>query len=344
MAENPPIGADEPEAPPEPVWTFRGYQLKASEFNTAMVHFHRAEVQRANVWRQRLDTTTNWAVITTGAAISIAFSQAGAHAVFLVDLLLITIFLIIEARRYRYYEIWAYRVRLMETDFFAAMLVPPFHPAPDWAEALADNLLTPRFPISYSEAIGRRLRRNYLYIYSVIGISWMAKISLSPTTANSLAELRDRTTVGPVPGSYVLLAFGLFFLGLFAFAFATASLQQSAGEVLPRYTPPSVFKRDGRPWFRPSHKRDQLLTFIVTLVPEKVSQGLLKEMNRGATILSGTGAYSHQQRGILMCALTATEVPHLRAVVAAEDPDAFVIVSPAQGVYGRGFDPLKAGA
>jgi len=65
-------------------------------------------------------------------------------------------------------------------------------------------------------------------------------------------------------------------------------------------------------------------------------------MNRGATILSGTGAYSHQQRGILMCALTATEVPHLRAVVAAEDPAAFVIVSPAQGVYGRGFNPLRA--
>jgi uncharacterized membrane protein len=344
MEEKPPMSGDEPKGSPEPVWTYRGYQLKASEFNTAMVHFHRAEVQRANVWRQRLDTTTNWAVITAGAAISIAFSQSGTHAVFLVDLMLITIFLIIEARRYRYYEIWAYRVRLMETDFFASMLVPPFHPAPDWAEALADNLLTPRFPISYSEAIGRRLRRNYLYIYAVIGISWIAKITLAPTTAASLTELQGRTAVGPIPGSYVLLVFALFFAGLFLFAFATAGMQQSAGEVLPRYTPPSLFRRGGKPWFRPSHHRDQLLTFIVTLVPEQVSQRLMKDMNRGATILSGTGAYSHQERGILMCALSATEVPHLRAVVAAEDPDAFVIVSPAQGVYGRGFNPLKAEA
>ena len=40
-----------------------------------MVHFFRAEVHRANIWRQRLDTTTNWAVVTTGAAISFAFSE-----------------------------------------------------------------------------------------------------------------------------------------------------------------------------------------------------------------------------------------------------------------------------
>ena len=37
----------------EPVWTYRGYRLKTSEFVTAMVHLFRAEIQRANVWRQR---------------------------------------------------------------------------------------------------------------------------------------------------------------------------------------------------------------------------------------------------------------------------------------------------
>ena len=134
--------------------------LRAGEFNTAMVHFFRAEVQRANVWRQRLDATTNWAVVTTGAAISIAFAQAGNQVVILLNMLLVTMFLIIEARRYRYYELWSSRVRLMETDFFAAMLVPPFQPSPDWAESLAENLLHPHFPISNCEAIGRRLRRN----------------------------------------------------------------------------------------------------------------------------------------------------------------------------------------
>ncbi|MGZ9226325.1 MAG: DUF2270 domain-containing protein, partial [Anaerolineales bacterium] len=105
----------------EPVWTYRGYRLKSGEFVTAMVHFFRAEVNRANVWRQRLDTTTNWAVVSTGATLSIAFSQPEIHhGIIILNTLLVMWFLFIEARRYRYYELWSYRVRLMETDFYAA--------------------------------------------------------------------------------------------------------------------------------------------------------------------------------------------------------------------------------
>ncbi|MFM8427340.1 MAG: DUF2270 domain-containing protein, partial [Chloroflexota bacterium] len=185
----------------EPVWTYRGYQLKSSEFVTAMVHFFRAEIQRANVWRTRLDTTTNWAVVVTGATLSIAFSQSNVHhSVVLLNTLLVLWFLFIEARRYRYYELWSYRVRLMETDFYAAMLVPPFHPSPEWAENLAENLLTPSFPISMWEAFGRRLRRNYYWIFLILLASWVAKIYLFPEAPKDLAEFMMRSSVGPVPG------------------------------------------------------------------------------------------------------------------------------------------------
>ena len=167
-----------------------------------MVHFFRAEIQRANVWRQRLDTTTNWAVVSTGATLSIAFSQPDIHhGIIILNTLLVMWFLFIEARRYRYYELWSYRVRLMETDFYAAMLVPPFHPSPEWAESLAENLLSPSFPISMSEAFGRRLRRNYLWIFLILYASWLAKIWLFPTPPASLAEFVTRSAVGPVSGS-----------------------------------------------------------------------------------------------------------------------------------------------
>jgi len=43
---------------------------------------------------------------------------------------------------------------------------------------------------------------------------------------------------------------------------------------------------------------------------------------------------------VLMCALTVTEVHNLKNAVAKEDPQAFVIVSPAQEILGRGFNPL----
>src|SRR5574337_765024 len=183
--QNPPgNGQPREEASPssEPVWTFRGYQMRPPEFNTAMVHLYRGEVQRSNTWRTRLDNTTNWAVVAAGAAISFALSDPNHHyGVIILDTLLVTLFLWIEARRYRYYEFWSYRVRLMETDFYAAMLVPPFGPSPDWAESLAENLLSPRFPISMWEAFGRRLRRNYLWIYFMLGAAWVGKTYLFPT-------------------------------------------------------------------------------------------------------------------------------------------------------------------
>ena len=345
---------DKSETYQEPVWTYRGYQLKASEFTTAMVHLFRAEVTRANVWRQRLDTTTNWAVITTGASISLAFTESAiSHIVVLLNLLLVTVFLLIEARRYRYYELWSSRVRLMETDFFAAMLVPPFHPSPDWAEELAENLLLPHFPISTWEALGRRLRRNYLWIYVVVGFSWMAKLSLFPTLATSFNEVLKRASVGPVSGEWVLIASSILFVIVFIIALATIGLQHSSGEVLPRFEGlPSDFlssiteagKRGLHPkaWFRPiSHKRKQLLTFIITDRPEAVSETITNDMRRGATVVAGKGAYTRKEHSVLLVALTITEVSQLKALVAKADPNAFVIVSPAQSVFGKGFSSLE---
>lgn len=329
---------------PEPVWTYRGYRLKSSEFTTAMVHLFRAEIQRANVWRQRLDTTTNWAVVTTGAAISFAFTQEqGSHIVILLNILLVTIFLIMEARRYRYYELWASRVRLMETDFYAAMLVPPFHPSPDWAESLAESLLTPHFPISLWEALGRRLRRNYLWIYAIVGLSWLANLWLMPTPVNDLSHFIERAAIGGLPGPLVIGLVALYFFVIGIVSILTLSLRQASGEVLPRFNIPEVNlgQLGGlRAWYRPTARRQQMLTFIITNHPDAVSTTILTDMRRGATIVAGKGAYTGQAHGVLMVALTVTEIPQLKALVAQVDPNAFVIVSPAQSVYGGGFTPL----
>lgn len=337
----------------EPVWTYRGYALGVSEFTTAMVHLFRAEVQRANAWRNRLDTTTNWAVVTTGAVLSFAFSQAQfGQFVILLDLLLVTMFLVIEARRYRYYEVWSTRVRLMETDFFAAMLVPPFHPSPDWAETLAVNLLMPRFAVSAWEAFGRRLRRNYLWIYAVIAISWIGHLWLFPTPSSSWTEVIARAGTGMIRGEWFFFGGLAFFAGILATSLATLGLQHSAGEILPRFEGisadflASLAGRDLNPaaWFRPSAKRKQLLTLIITEQSKVVSAAILKEMRRGATILSGKGAFSGKDVQILVVAITITEVAQLKSLIAATDSNAFVIVSPAQNIFGRGFQSLNPDA
>ncbi len=336
---------------PEPVWTFRGYQLRPSEFSTAMVHFFRAEISRANTWRLRLDTTTNWAVVATGAVISFAFSDPfGYSSVFLLNMLLVTMFLSIEARRYRYYELWASRVRLMETDFFAAMLVPPFRPDPDWAETLAESLLQPHFSISIWEAVGRRLRRNYIWIYLILDLAWFSKLGVQPTIAATWSELVQRASIGPIPG-WLVLSFGIGFnIVLILIGVLTLPLQEASGEVLPRFghSPEIVTKLEEvggqvlrrQPWFRHMRHRQQLMALIITDQDQGVADLILAEMKRGVTSLSGKGMYTGQAHSVLLCAVTVTEVGQLKSLVRQQDPNAFVIVTPAKEVFGRGFSSL----
>lgn len=338
----------------EPVWHYRGYDLRGSEFTTAMMHFYRGEIQRANTWRNRLDATTNWAIVTTAAAISFALAGSdNSHAALLIVMLLILIFLFIEARRYRYFELFSYRVRLLETDFFAAMLVPPFQPSPDWAETLATSLLRPKFPISNWEAIGRRLRRNYLAILGILMIVWLFKLYSLPSTADTMAEFVGRAAIGPVNGSTVLLIVGAVAVGLILTALATATLTEATGEVLEQ---PRVFERLGvrnfmrrsatertsgaGVWQRPHARRDEFMTMIITDKGAAVAERVMQELNRGVTALHGEGMYTQKAREVLICALTETEIDDLKRAVNAADPQGFVVVMPASEIAGRGFAPL----
>jgi uncharacterized membrane protein len=212
-------------------------RMAPAEFNTAMIHFYRGEVQRSNTWRNRLDTTTNWAVLTAGATLSFVFSSASnPHFVIPINSILVAIFLLMEARRYRYYEIWSSRVRVIETGYFAQMLAPESVPQDEaWAEHLAADLITPHFTITEWEAVGRRLRRNYLWIFALLALSWNLKVYLHPLPARDFSAFIDRATVGVVPGWIVFVVGVLFNVALAIFAIGTVRLREATGEVLPQH-------------------------------------------------------------------------------------------------------------
>jgi uncharacterized membrane protein len=212
-------------------------KLSPAEFNTAMVHFYRGEVQRSNTWRNRLDTTTNWAVLTAAGALSFAFSSPNnPHFLIPIISILVAIFLVMEARRYRYYEIWSSRVRVIETGYFAQMLAPNGVPRDqEWASHLASDLLTPNFTISQWEAIGRRLRRNYLWIFGLLAFSWNLKVYLYPVPADTFQLFLQRAAVGQIPGWLVFFVGFVFNAAVFIFAMGTIRLREATGEVLPRH-------------------------------------------------------------------------------------------------------------
>lgn len=210
-------------------------KLSTSEFNTAMVHFYRGEVQRSNVWRNRLDATTNWAVITAGATLSFVFSSPdNPHFAIPINSILVAIFLFMEARRYRYYEVWASRVRVLETGYFAPMLshqtIPPDK---EWADHLSADLITPHFTISEWEAIGRRLRSNYMWIFILLALSWTLKVYIHPFPAPTLDVFVQRAQVGLAPGWLVVVVGMIFNSLMFILAIVTLRLRDSSSEMLP---------------------------------------------------------------------------------------------------------------
>ncbi len=198
-----------------------------------LAHLYRGEMYRSKIWRTRLDTTTNWAVATTGIALSVTFSnpQNSPLPLILIELLVL-VFLIIEGRRYRYFDIWRTRVRLLEVGFYVPMLRGKGITTDDgWNDTLARDLAHLHFHIGYLEATGRRLRRNYAWIFAVLGISYIAKIIIHPLPLQSSGELLTRAAVGPVPGFVVLLIGALFNAGLTFVALYTLKRQNAAGRV-----------------------------------------------------------------------------------------------------------------
>ena len=229
-------------------------RLSPSEFNTAMIHFYRGEVQRSNTWRNRLDTTTNWAVITAGATLSFAFtSPSNPHFVIIINSVLVALFLFMEARRYRYYEIWSSRVRVLETGYFAGLLQPHLEADDSWVDTLAQDLHTPHFTISEWEAVGRRLRRNYLWIFILLAASWNLKVYLHPIPARTFDIFLSRAAVGVVPGEFVFAVGIVFNAALLIFALATISLREATGEVLPRHDFNLASIRRVTSWRREDH-------------------------------------------------------------------------------------------
>jgi uncharacterized membrane protein len=206
-------------------------------FNAAelgmLAHLYRGEMYRSKIWRTRLDATTNWAVATTGIALSVSFSSPGNSPLPLVLVALMSlVFLLIEARRYRYFDIWRTRVRILETGMYGPILRGEGVRVDNgWNQELARDYENLRFHISFFEAMGRRLRRNYSFMFGVQAISYITKICVHPTPIQSLQDLWEHAAIGPIPGQVVLICGFLFHSGLLAFAVFTLKGQRAVGRV-----------------------------------------------------------------------------------------------------------------
>lgn len=79
------------------------------------------------------------------------------------------------------------------------------------------------------------------------------------------------------------------------------------------------------------------VALLVTARAEEVGRRVFRELDRGVTRLRATGAFTGQDRPLLLIALAEREVVRLRQIVLEEDPAAFLVVLPASEVLGEGF-------
>jgi len=72
-----------------------------------------------------------------------------------------------------------------------------------------------------------------------------------------------------------------------------------------------------------------------------VAGRILSEMERGATILNGTGAYTGAARPVIYCVVSRSEVQQLKTIVHEMDPKAFMVIGQAHEALGEGFQSFK---
>ncbi|MBR89921.1 MAG: integral membrane-like protein [Verrucomicrobiales bacterium] len=213
----------EAEAATKPVYS--------QDYTTAMAHFYRGEVGRIMVWRQRLDTTTTWAITSTGTIFTVAFSFSTVpHLIFFFNLAIVLMMLWIEARRYRFYDAFRARVRMLEAHFLMPVLMqekPKLEG--NWRKLVAEDLLVPAFKISIFESIGRRLKRNYAFIITIVLTAWITKILIHGDTINSLGTFYKALQVGAIPSWFVAMVMSSTFLCVAGITWYIA--RNSTGEI-----------------------------------------------------------------------------------------------------------------
>jgi uncharacterized membrane protein len=151
----------------------------------------------------RMDATTNWAIGTTAAVATFAVGNASVpHFGIFVAPLLTSGFLLLEARRLRFYHLWQQRVLRLERGLIAPALDPAIEPVA--LESLAPELGRTVPTMSLGKAVARRLRRVYSHLFVAQAFAWVLKLASQAGADGSLDEILVHARIGALPGVVVV--------------------------------------------------------------------------------------------------------------------------------------------
>jgi uncharacterized membrane-anchored protein YitT (DUF2179 family) len=198
--------------------------------------------------------------------------------------------------------------------------------------ALADLLLyAPSFPRA---GLTDDLLLNALYgaILSGFGYGLVYRARGTSGGSDILARILNRWRGVPVTQSYLIVDTAVILAAGYVFGW-----KEALYAMITLYVSGLVAEStlEGRGTVRTA--------MIVTRSAQAISERVLADMQRGVTLLAGTGAYTGEARPVLYCVVSRAEVATLRAIVHELDPEAFMVIGTAHEALGEGFRPLKQG-
>lgn len=120
--------------------------------------------------------------------ISYAMDSERSQLGVIVGMLLVFNFLVIEARRFRFFDVWRSRVRMLEQNFVGPVLQRnQISPVKDWGQKVAEDLLRPRYKLTWHQALRVRLVRNYVPMFALLLACWIIKLNTIYTSMDQPA-------------------------------------------------------------------------------------------------------------------------------------------------------------
>ena len=195
-----------------------------------IAHYYRAMVGRADVWRTRMDATSNWAIGATAAVVSfVVGNPTTPHYVVFISSILTGSFLFLEARRLTFYHLWQQRVLLLERQFVRAAVGSGDSPPEADDEESLEVVLAPHLgrtapTMSVRKAAARRLRRIYLYLFAVQLFAWALKVSNTTAPPETFAS---SARIAGLPGPLVIGCVAIVFGSIAVFALRYGGVERS---------------------------------------------------------------------------------------------------------------------
>ncbi len=82
------------------------------------------------------------------------------------------------------------------------------------------------------------------------------------------------------------------------------------------------------------------ICYIITIQPRQIAQAIGETLHRGATLLKAEGAYTGEERSVVLCVIKQPQIAELKKIISGIDEHSFVIVTHSHEVFGKNFSNI----